>query len=209
METSEAGLFSGDARCSYHELLSKVLGPATDHLKSNRRIDWKSVEADLGVVLPSSFKLTSDILPAGFLGSGITWRSPDAKRAEFRFNRRALEDHANLIGDSAQFPLYPVSVPGYLVFATTSLRIDLAFWVEKLDTGDTHCRPSISLVECISGEVEDTGIEIDEFLYRAITNNIHLEGWLSELSNGWFFADKSFPLFCSAADDTPCSQQAL
>lgn len=179
---------------SYHELLAKILEPETKCMQPGNNIYWVALEDGYGFALPYSFKLVANHLPAGFLGSGITWMSPVADNPQFRFDPSASSRYHHLLMESGVLPHYP-TLPGYLVFATTSLRIDLAFWVEPMDFKSTCCRLNVALIECISGEVEATDVEIDEFLYRAITHNPPLVGPLSARFHNWFFADMSFPLF--------------
>lgn len=67
-----------DGYRSYSELLTELLGSVIARTDSGRNIDWISLEAGYGFILPHSFKVVSNHLPVGFLGSGMTWMSPVA-----------------------------------------------------------------------------------------------------------------------------------
>lgn len=160
----------------------------------SHQINWPAVENDLGLALPASFKSVSNILPAGGLGSSINWSSPLSDSPYGRLDYEHLSEYADEWATSSDTPLYP-AVPGYLIFATTHLRIDLAYRVERDQGGLLCCDPCVTLIECFIGERHRTGVEVDELLYRAITNKPRLRGtWSSELHK-WFFSDPSLPIF--------------
>ena len=189
----ESELFHDTQRKAFWELVVPLVRPAVPWPPISHHINWPAVEDDLGVTLPVSFKSVSNILPAGFLGTGITWTSPLTDNLDFRLDRQQLSARAN-IGFTPDSPLYP-AVPGYLIFAPTSMRIDLAYRVERGQGGLLCCDPCVTLIECVTGEQERTSVEVDELLYRSITNKPRLLGTWSSALHNWFFADSSLPIF--------------
>ena len=75
------------------------------------------------------------------------------------------------------------------------MRIDLAYLVERGQGGHLHCNPCVTLIECVTGDQEKTSVEVDELLYRSITNEPPLRGPWSKGLHNWFFADTSYPTF--------------
>lgn len=189
----EDGLFPDVQRRSYWELLESLV--PTEMRRGAMEIDWAQTEADIGVTLPRSFKEVSNIFTAGILGSGIYWSSPTTDRSDYRFDRETLVARSQ-IDQFSPFPLFP-AMPGYIVFACTTVRFELAYRVELRQFGEVACDAAVSIIECANEDLEQTGIEVDEMLYRAITNVPPLRGEFSSKFHEWFFADSSFPLFRS------------
>lgn len=190
MTKEENELFSHQEHTSYAELLA----PCLRGIIQRAFIDWDAVEMELGVKLPAAYKALSERLPAGFLGSGISWLSPVSPLASFRLDFNFLEETKKLLAEVSDIPLYP-AVPGYLIFAQTSASIDWAYEVGHGQIKPSACDSQVTLIDWDHGVVETTGVEVDEFVYRSITNKPKLSGDVSGLMHELFFSDHSFPLF--------------
>jgi hypothetical protein len=183
--------FPDSAKKSYFELLCHLFVgiKLTD---TSNGVDWDKVEGDLGVVLPLAYKNMFSIFSGGYLGCNLLWRSPNSKRKSFRLDRRELCLYSDLF--DGEIPLYP-KVPGYLIFASTPLAIDLAFYVDSDKTGVASvCRPNVVALDNKSGDIEDADMEVDEFIYRAITNTPPLNGRLYGHIHEWCFSDITAPI---------------
>ena len=189
----QSELFQDTQRKAFWELLIPLVRLSMPWPPESHKINWPVVEDNLGVALPASFKSVSNILPAGFLGISITWRSPLTEILGFRLDREQLSACADTWAQSPDSPLYP-AVPGYLIFAPTSMSIQLAYRVERGQGGLLCCDPFVTLIDCATGEQERTSVEVDELLYRSITNKPRLGGTWSSGLHSWFFADTSSPI---------------
>ncbi|MCX6850979.1 MAG: hypothetical protein NTY98_18865 [Verrucomicrobia bacterium] len=190
MTKEESELFPHQERQTYAELLAPYLRGVT----RQSPIDWDAIELDLGVKLPAAYKALSELLPAGFLGSGISWLSPVSPLASFRLDFKFLMDREKMLAEISNIQLYP-AVPGYLMFAQTSASIDWAYEVRQDHTKPSVCDSHVTLIDWDHGVVEKTGVEVDELVYRSLTHRPKLSGELSGLIHELFFADPSFQLF--------------
>lgn len=189
--TQENELFSHVERRNFAQLLAPYFRGFTQKLL----ISWDAVEQDIGAALPMTYKELSEHLPAGFLGSGISWMSPISSHTAFRLDSTGLIEAGRMTAQVwPEVPLYP-KVPGYLVFAQTSASIDWAYKVEPSEDKPSACDDAVTLIDWDHGVVEKTGVEVHELVYRSITNKPKLSGKISGLMHKLFFSDHSFPLF--------------
>ena len=170
--------FESVPRRHYSEVLAPLVRTSLEWPPQEHRIDWSAVEEDLNLRLPESYKRTSEVLPAGTLWP-FSWCSPVAKRKEYRLDRQSLMKLADLCAEITRAPLFP-AVPGYLEIASAPSRLSLYYQVIQADGDRPTCLPEVVLMDCGAEEKEFTGVEIDEFFYRFLTNNPPLKGELSQ-----------------------------
>jgi len=171
-------------------LLSRDVGSLVPHSSE----EWKAVEDAFGFQFPTSYRATCDVIPGGALGEAMAWSSPFSDDASTNLNKERLTQE---YGDSQRFSevaLYP-AIPGYLIFATTSMRISLSYLIEKDSTGRANCSSEVFLIDGEVDEVVGSQMEVDELIYRCITNNPPLVEELSKTIFEWEFKDSHFPLF--------------
>lgn len=188
-------LFPAISKRNYFELL-KSLFRGVRPPRCISRMEWNKIEDDLGVKLPLSYKNMFDLFSDGYLGNGLLWKSPAAKNNNFKLSKEELASYADLYSDMVNgIHLYP-NIPGYLVFATTPLAIDMAYFVDfNADENKPFCQKNVILLDCKASKIEKTNVEIDEFIYRSIKNKPRLNGALSRHIHKWTFADSSIPLY--------------
>ena len=188
-------LFPDAPRRSYLEPLKALIMPSVNAADLESEQDWEAVEVDLGVSLPESYKNVCRFLPGGLLGEQFRWASPFSKGRYAELTRVMLED---IYGDWPSFsdvPLYP-AIPGYLVFATTSIRLSFAYRVTLESDGSAKCDPKVFILDGDVDRLEETGLEVDELLYRCITWEPPLEGSLAEhIHENEFEERMDLPLF--------------
>lgn len=186
-------LFPEAQRKSYLELLEALITPYVDAADLKSEQDWEAVEADLGVSLPESYKKVCRFLPGGCLGEGLAWVSPFSEGYYTGLSRAKYETQYGNWSAFGDVPLYP-KIPGYLIFANSSMRISFVYEVTLDSDGSATCQPKVFLLD---GDIlEETGLEVDELLYRCITWNPPLEDSVAEWIHKPEFEDANgWPLF--------------
>ena len=188
-------LFPDAPRKSYLELLEALITPYVTAADLESEQDWETVEADLGVSLPESYKKVCRFLPGGLLGDQFRWASPFSKGLYVELTRARLEE---IYGEWRSFsgvPLYP-TIPGNLVFASTSIRLSFAYRVTLESDGSAKCDSKVFILDGDVDRLEETGLEVDELLYRCITWEPPMEDSLAEhIHENEFEERMNLPLF--------------
>ena len=75
------------------------------------------------------------------------------------------------------------------------MRISFTYHVTLESDGSAKCQPQVFLLDGEVDEVEDTGLEVDELLYRCITWQPPLPDSLAKCVHEWEFQKWDGPLF--------------
>lgn len=181
----QPNLFDSEPSVEYRELLLKLLVSQRVGIP----IDWVFVQESLGVELPQVYRAICDTLGPCTLGAGLKWKSPNSSNTYFLLSYELLQQFATATEGFRPFPLYP-EPQGYLIFASGD-RLHLSFKVTDDSKHERVCSQMVTVLDRDADRVEETGIPLDEFLFRAITNNRPLTGEISKRFHTYFFGNHS------------------